>query len=89
YPQTDNVQCGCAPSCWEMKSLALTVEITESLAYPNVHSSCSTPNSQSPRTSLRILSSPSSSFPCSQDNRPDVIWDYTSPKLPKGYAFYF
>ncbi|CAL1264744.1 unnamed protein product [Larinioides sclopetarius] len=50
---------------------------------PNVHSSCSTPNSQSPRTSLRTLSSPTSSFPCSQDH-PDVIWDYTSPKLPKG-----
>ncbi|GFT32735.1 uncharacterized protein NPIL_111041 [Nephila pilipes] len=49
----------------------------------DVHNSCSTPNSQSPQTGLRTFSSPSSSFPYSQDH-PDVIWDYTSPKLPKG-----
>lgn len=49
----------------------------------DVHSSCSTPNSQSPQTAMRTFSSPSSSFPYSQDH-PDVIWDFTSPKLPKG-----
>ncbi|GFR04320.1 uncharacterized protein TNCT_667061 [Trichonephila clavata] len=49
----------------------------------DVHSSCSTPNSQSSQTAMRTFSSPSSSFPYSQDH-PDVIWDFTSPKLPKG-----
>ncbi|GFY54245.1 uncharacterized protein TNIN_280171 [Trichonephila inaurata madagascariensis] len=49
----------------------------------DVHSSCSTPNSLSPQTAMRSFGSPSSSFPCSQDH-PDVIWDFTSPKLPKG-----
>lgn len=52
----------------------------------DVHTACSTPNrlqTGNPCTSSS-LNSPCDSFPCSQDNRPDVIWDYTSPKLPKG-----
>ncbi|GIY84207.1 hypothetical protein CEXT_694191 [Caerostris extrusa] len=49
----------------------------------DVHSSCSTPT-QSPKTGIRNYSSPSSSFPYSQENHPDVVWDYSSPKLPKG-----
>ncbi|XP_042902310.1 uncharacterized protein [Parasteatoda tepidariorum] len=34
--------------------------------------------------SPRLLNSPSSSIPCSQDGHPDVVWDFTSPKLTKG-----
>lgn len=50
----------------------------------DVHSSCSTPNRLQSSTQSNGWNSPSDSFPYSQDNRPDVIWDYTSPKLPKG-----
>ncbi|XP_035230078.1 uncharacterized protein LOC118202027 [Stegodyphus dumicola] len=52
----------------------------------DVHTiSCSTPVSErSPQICNKNLGSPSCSIPCSQDNYPDVIWDYTSPKLPKG-----
>ncbi|KAG8189455.1 hypothetical protein JTE90_012525 [Oedothorax gibbosus] len=47
----------------------------------DVHTSCSTPT-HSPGLASRISDSPSSSFPYSQENCPDVVWDYTSPKLP-------
>lgn len=52
----------------------------------DVHTTCSTPNrlTYGNLCGTSSLNSPSDSFPCSQENRPDVIWDYTSPKLPKG-----
>ncbi|XP_054713199.1 uncharacterized protein LOC129222692 [Uloborus diversus] len=51
----------------------------------NVSASCSTPRGHRLGTLNSCFNSPTagSSIPCSQDS-PDVVWDYTSPKLPKG-----